>query len=142
MKVVDANVLLYAVNERAEQHAASRGWLNDALSGGDTVGFSWMALLAFIRLSTKHEIFTPALTVEQAMNVVDTWLSARSAVVVEPSADHASLVRRLLSAVGTGGNFVTDAHLAALSLEQRCAVVTYDTDFQRFPGVQSHRPGD
>jgi uncharacterized protein len=142
VKIVDANVLLYAVNVRAEHHDASREWLNSALSGDDTVAFSWSALLAFIKLSTKPEVFDPALTTEQAMDTVDVWLRADAAVLVEPSADHASIVRRLLEATGTGGNLVVDAHIAALALEQGCAVVTYDNDFRRFPGVRSHRPGE
>lgn len=47
MKVVDANVLLYAVNESAEHHEAA-GWFDAALSGQSTVGFSWISLLAFL----------------------------------------------------------------------------------------------
>ncbi|MEP6816977.1 MAG: hypothetical protein ABI873_15660 [Marmoricola sp.] len=39
MKLVDANVLLYAVNEDSDHHKASRAWLDAALSGGATVGF-------------------------------------------------------------------------------------------------------
>ena len=45
------------------------------------------------------------------------------------------MLRRLLDAVGVGGNLVNDAHLAALSLEHRGTVVSYDNDFSRFPGV-------
>ena len=44
-------------------------------------------------------------------------------------------LRELLQAVGAGGNLVHDAHLAALALEQRGDVVSYDNDFDRFPGV-------
>lgn len=35
-----------------------------------------------------------------------------------------------------GGNLVTDAHLAALALENDATVVTGDRDFQRFPGLK------
>jgi hypothetical protein len=37
--IVDANVLLYAVNVRARQHVAARRWREDALAGRETVGF-------------------------------------------------------------------------------------------------------
>jgi uncharacterized protein len=47
----------------------------------------------------------------------------------------------LLRDSGTGGNLTTDAHLAALALEHGAAVVSYDRDFARFPGVTHRLPG-
>ncbi len=72
MKVVDANVLLYAVNEDARHHERSRVWLDSALSGGDTVGFSWVVLLAFIRLVTRSDLFERPLSAESALDCVET----------------------------------------------------------------------
>jgi predicted nucleic acid-binding protein len=40
-----------------------------------------------------------------------------------------------------GGNLVSDAHLAALAVEHRCTVVSYDNDFSRFDGVLWEQPG-
>ena len=57
MKIVDANVLLYAVNSASEHHRASLRWLDGALSGADEVGFAWVPLLAFVRLTTKEGLF-------------------------------------------------------------------------------------
>jgi len=34
-----------------------------------------------------------------------------------------------------GGNLVSDAHLAALAIEHRCGILSFDNDFVRFPGV-------
>ncbi len=62
--------------------------------------------------------------------------------MVEPSVDHARIVRSLLGSVGVGGNLVNDAHLAALSIEHRCVVVSYEGDFARFDGVSLEQPGD
>jgi toxin-antitoxin system PIN domain toxin len=140
VKIVDANVLLYAVNADAPRHGDARRWLDDSLSLGATVGFSWIALLAFVRLSTKPGIFPAPLSTSEALDDVDAWLGAPSAQVVEPTARHPSLVRGLLGAVGVGGNLVNDAHLAALSIEHRGAIVSYDSDFGRFPGVDWELP--
>ncbi len=140
MKLVDANVLLYAVNRDARHHEAARRWLDGALSGADTVAFSWAALLAFVRLATKPGLFPSPLGVDEAFDRIDAWLGAAPAVVVEPTIDHARIVRRLLEAVGVGGNLVTDAHLGALAIEHRCSVVSYDNDFDRFPGVTWEQP--
>jgi uncharacterized protein len=140
VNLVDANVLLYAVNSSALHHERSRRWLDGALSGGDTVAFAWIALLAFLRLSTKRELFPAPLTVEQAMDRVDAWLGAAPAVVVEPTPRHATIVRSLLSPLGAGGNLVSDAHLAALAVEHRCGIVSFDNDFSRFPNVRWEPP--
>jgi toxin-antitoxin system PIN domain toxin len=140
MKIVDANVLLYAVNSAAEHHDASRRWLDEALSGADTVGLSWVPLLAFVRLTTKVGLFPAPLRIEDAMRQVDDWCAAPGAIVIGPTARHPEILSSLLSHVGTGGNLVNDAHLAALALEHRAGIVSYDTDFGRFSGVRWDTP--
>lgn len=140
MRVVDANVLLYAVNRDARHHDVSRSWLDGALSGDDVVAFAWVALLAFVRLSTKAGLFPSPLSVEGALDRVHAWTTAAPAVIVEPTPDHAQILRRLLAGVGVGGNLVNDAHLAALAVEHRCTVVSYDNDFARFEGVSWQQP--
>jgi uncharacterized protein len=141
VKLVDANVLLYAVNVDAPHHEPSRRFLDGALSGADTVAFAWVALLAFIRLATKVALFPRPLTVDEAMDRVDAWLAAAPAVVVDATARHAGIVRHLLAPLGAGGNLVNDAHLAALAVEHQCTIVSYDNDFSRFAGVSWHTPG-
>ena len=140
MNLVDANVLLYAVNTDALHHERSRRWLDDALSGEDTVAFAWIALLAFTRLVTKAGLFPAPLTVPQAMERVEAWLGAAPSVVLEPTPDHARLLQSLLAPLGTGGNLVNDAHLAALAIEHRCGIVSFDSDFGRFSGVRWQAP--
>jgi toxin-antitoxin system PIN domain toxin len=138
MDLVDANVLLYAVNRDARHHQRSRQWLDQALSGAEAVALSRMALLAFVRLSTKIGLFPTPLSPGQAMDRVEAWLDGPS--VVEPTPDHPGIVRRLLREVGAGGNLVKDAHLAALAIEHRCGIVSFDNDFGRFPGIAWREP--
>lgn len=140
MKVVDTNVLLYAVNPMAPDHAPSIAWLDGALRGGATVGFSWMALLGFIRIATARNIFPTPLTAHGAMDRVDAWLAQPGAAVIEPTARHASLLRELLAEAGSAGNLTSDAHLAALSIEHHGSVVSFDRDFQRFDRVRWELP--
>ena len=106
MKLVDAIALLYAVNSDAPLHPRSQRWLDGALSGEDTVAFSWVALLAFIRLATKIDLFPAPLNVDQAMDRVDAWLGADASVLLQQTAHHGAIVRSLLSSVGVGGNLV------------------------------------
>jgi uncharacterized protein len=140
MKIVDANVLLYAVNSASHHHRASLRWLDGALSGADAVGFAWVPLLAFVRLATRPGLFPSPLPAEDAIAQVADWLGAPTAVPVDPTPRHADLLGRMLAVVGAGGNLVYDAHLAALAIEHRASVVSYDSDFGRFPAVRWDSP--
>jgi toxin-antitoxin system PIN domain toxin len=142
VRVVDANVLLYAVNADSVHHEASRSWLDHALSGNDSVGFAWVALLAFVRLATKVGLFPQPLTPSEAMAQVSEWTSAAGAQVLHPGNDHARILEHLLDQLGAGGNLVNDAHLAAIAIERRAEVVSYDADFSRFQRVRWWRPDE
>lgn len=141
MKLVDANVLLYAVNEADPRHAVSVRWLDDALSGTETVAFAWVVLLAFLRLSTKVGVFPRPLPVGVATGIVRLWTGDGPGVVVEPTVRHLDVLAGLLRESGTGGNLTSDAHLAALAVEHDATIISYDRDFLRFPGVRWGEPG-
>ena len=131
---------LYAINESLPQHAGAKRWMEAALRGNDAVGFAWVVLLAFVRLSTLPALFPNPLETSVALDLVDDWLAAGPAVVVHPTARHAAVLRGLLGESGTAGNLVTDAHLAALCVEHSARLCTYDRDFSRFRGVTSFTP--
>jgi len=141
VKLVDLNVLLYAVNAADPKHEASRRWLDAALSGADTVGFTWIVLVGFLRLSTKLGLFPDPLSPDGALDRVREWTAQSSAVVVEPTTRHLDLLASLVAETGTGGNLVNDAHLAALAVEHGATVITFDHDFGRFSGVRWELPG-
>lgn len=141
MVIVDANVLLYAVDSASVAHERSRSWLDDSLAGTEAVGLAWIALLAFLRIGTSASIVSTPMTADEASSQVETWLAAPAAVVAQPTPRHVNLLRGLLHDTGTAGNLTTDAHLAALALEHRADIVSYDRDFARFPGVQHRLPG-
>ncbi|HWH35542.1 MAG TPA: type II toxin-antitoxin system VapC family toxin [Acidimicrobiales bacterium] len=140
MKLVDANVLLYAVNESDAKHDEARTWLDGALSGTETVGLAWVALLAFLRLSTKVGLFPHPLAVADALACVQAWVDQPATVILEATPRHLAIVAGLLGDAGSGANLVNDAHLAALALEHGATVVSYDRDFGRFAGLAWHLP--
>ena len=140
MKLVDANLLLYAVDESSPQHEPARTWLEDALSGTESVGFAWTVLLAVLRLSTQPRIFANPLGVDEAFELVDGWLGEPRATAVHPTARHPAILRALLEPLGTAGNLTTDAHLAALAIEHGAELCSADADFARFPGLRWTNP--
>ena len=92
MKLVDANVLLYAVDTSAPHHEAARRWLDAALSGSETVTLPWLCLLAFLRISTHPGIYPRPLTAEQAVEVVAAWTRRPNVVPDSPTPQHAELL--------------------------------------------------
>lgn len=135
MRLPDTNVLLYAVNRDAPQQAAAERWMAEAFDGPGGTGLSWVVLLGFIRIATRHGIFANPLSLEQALQCVDQWLAHPAARVLEPSARHGALLGRLLLGAGVGGNLTTDAHVAALAIEHGATLGTFDRDFARFAGL-------
>jgi uncharacterized protein len=142
VRLPDVNLLLYALDESSTRHKAARAWLEELLSGAETVAFAWVVLLAFIRLSTHPAVFERPLDVEEALDLVDGWLGQPCATVIAPTDRHTAVLRELLRPLGTAGNLTTDAHLAALAIEHGALLCSCDADFRRFSGLRWFDPLD
>jgi toxin-antitoxin system PIN domain toxin len=136
VRLLDLNILIYAMDESSPRHESARGWLDETLSGSRTVAFAWHVLIGFVRLSTRAAVFERALTVNDAFDVVDGWLAQPCVTVVHPTDRHAQILRGLLIPVGAAGNLTSDAHLAALAVEHGAELCSTDADFGRFSGVR------
>lgn len=140
MWIVDANVLLYAINTESAHHDESRDWLDRSLGGTVPVGLAWSTLLTFLRVSTHPAAFAEPLTAGEAVEQARAWLEAPAAMPIEPTTRHLDVLAGLLAESGTAGNLVPDAHLAALAAEHAATVVTFDADFGQFAGIRWIRP--
>jgi toxin-antitoxin system PIN domain toxin len=142
VKLPDVNLLLYAVDEGSARHGPARAWVEERLSGTETFAFTWVVLLAFIRLTTSPRVFQSPLSTPAALDLVDGWLAQPCTTVVHPTSRHAPLLRDLLEPLGTAGNLTTDAHLAALAIQHGAELCSTDGDFSRFPGLRWTNPLD
>lgn len=136
MKLADTNVLLAAVNRDARGHETAATWLTGSLSGTESTGFAWVALIGFVRIATKTSVFANPLTESEALAFVDEWLVRPNATVLHPGGRHTSLLRELLTSAGAAGNLASDAHLAAIAIEHGAKLATFDSDFHRFADLR------
>lgn len=132
MRLPDANILIYASDSSSRHHAAARAWMEGSLSGAETVGFALIVLLAFIRIGTSPRVMASPLAVHEAFEQVHEWIDQPRAAVVHPGPRHWRIYEDLLGEAGTAGNLATDAHLAALAIEHRARLASFDGDFHRF----------
>jgi hypothetical protein len=137
MKLVDANVLVHAANADAREHTSAQKWVEAALSETEPIGFAWIALLAFVRITTRRGLLRKPLRIADAFGLLGDWLSAHNAVIIHPGENHSAILRSLLEPLGTAGNLTNDAHLAALAIEHGADLVSFDRDFVRFDGLRT-----
>ena len=130
----------YLITGSLPNHPAARRWLEETLSASQPVGLAWVAVLAFLRITTRADIFTDALSAEQALGYVDSWLQQPFVRAVAPGDKHWQILRSLLESSGAAGNLTSDAHLAALAIENGATVYSADNDFKRFAGVRHVNP--
>ena len=141
MTIVDANVLLYAVNAASPQHAAAKAWLDDAMADDPRLGLPWLSLPAFLRIATHPSVFPRPLSVVQALEAVDDWCQAPNVVHPGPRRGFAAAFAHTMTSGSAPGDLVVDAYLAALATQHDAAVATFDRDFARFPKVATVLPG-
>lgn len=133
--LVDANILLYAVDEQSRHHVAARTWLEGALNGAHRIGMPWQSLLAFVRIVTHPRALPVPVAPADAWSFVADWLDSPAAWVPQPGRGYREILGGLVSDLELRGNLVSDAALAALALEHGLAVVSADSDFARFADV-------
>jgi toxin-antitoxin system PIN domain toxin len=138
--LVDANLLVYAANRSAPEHATARKWLDERLSGSAAVGLPWMSLLGFIRLASNPAVVRNPVAPAAAMAQVEEWLACAPAWIPQPGPEHAVILRGLLASPLMTSRLVPDAHLAALAIEHGLTLCSTDGDFVKFAGLRWNNP--
>jgi uncharacterized protein len=138
--VPDANLLLYAYDSSSTQHAKAKAWVENTLSGEDLVGLPWQTAGAFLRIVTNTKLTGQRMSLEEAASVIDQWLEQPNVRMLAPGSGHWPLFRQLMISGQAQGPLMTDAQLAALTIEHGGVLHTTDRDFTRFPGLRCVNP--
>ena len=140
MIVPDINLLLYAYDSDSPFHAKAAAWWQACLSGDDPVIMPEVVAFGFLRVGTSARAFRHPMTAQEAAAHVRSWLEQPVVRIPESAPDRVERVLGLLASLGTAGNLVTDAQIAAVALEHDAVVRTADADFIRFAGLRWLNP--
>lgn len=138
--LVDANLLLYAVDSESSFHRAAKDWLEEVLNGSRRVGFPWTILVAFLRITTHPRALRQPLTASEAWTYVSDWLSSDASWIPLATPRHAEVLGDLLARYDLRGNLVPDGDLAALALEHGLELCSSDSDFARIRELRWTNP--
>jgi hypothetical protein len=138
--IPDINLLVYAHNDRASEHASAKIWWEQCLNGSTPVGLPWVSAMGFLRLMTHPRVLVEPMPVSGAIHQVRSWIDQPPVRLLQPGTRFPALYFGYLEALGTGGNLTTDAWLAALAVEHQATLHSNDGDFSRFPGLRWLNP--
>lgn len=140
MTILDANILLYAYDSASSQHVKARSWVERTFSEAVPVGLPWQTVAAFLRIMTNANLPGERFTPEEAVQIVDQWLEQPNIRLLEAGDDHWALLRQMIVQGQAQGPLISDAQLAALTIEHGGVLHTTDRDFARFPGLRWVNP--
>lgn len=140
MIIPDINLLLYAHNPHAPQHAQAVEWWQQAMNGQELVGLPPEVIFGFLRISTHPRLGTAAVAFTAAERLVRQWLDRPQVRVLQTPADQVDRVMKLMIVVKGQGSLISDAVLAAYAIGMRATLCSNDTDFARFPDLDWRNP--
>ncbi len=138
--LVDANLLLHAVDRTSPDHDAAAAWLTDALNGDRRVGLAWQTIGAFLRLSTHPSAASDPLDAMGAWSHVADWLAAEPVWIPPATEKTAAVLQRLLVHAPASADHVPEAQLAALAVEHDLTLCSTNPGFARFRDLRWENP--
>ena len=136
MKLLDANILLYAYDRSAAHHETCRVWFESTLNADEIVALPWQTIMAFVRIATNPKATRNPLSGVAACTIAESWLTRPNVSVVEPGGRFWEIFCANVGEAQISGPLVTDTALAALALENGAVLCSTDKDFRRFKGLR------
>jgi len=138
--IPDVNLLVYAYNSDAPHHAQAKAWWEHCLRDIQPVALPWAVSLGYLRIMTSRAVLQRPLQINSALRHVRLWLEQPNVHVLQPGPRHLEILESFGQAGVLSSTLMTDAHLAALAIENQATMHSNDSDFARFPGLRWHNP--
>ncbi len=140
MLLPDVNVLVYAYNRDAPEHAAYAECLVGLATSPAAFAMSESVLAGFVRVVTHRRILPAPAPVDDVFAFCADLLARPNCVVIRPGPRHWALFEELCTTTRATGKLVAGARDAALAIEHGCEWVSPDADFARFPMLRWRHP--
>jgi len=138
---VDVNVLLYATDRSSPYYRPAREFVVGRASDPDIFCIAWLTVMSFLRISTHSRIFDAPLTPSEALGNVAALLALPRCRTINEGERFLDVYREVTGDTPIRGNFVPDAHLAAVLRENDVRTLyTADGDFRKFPFLDVRNP--
>jgi hypothetical protein len=138
--IPDVNLLVYAYNSDAPCHQQARGWWEACVRGFQPVAIPWVVAIGYLRLMTSAAVLQRPVEVATALGHLRCWLEQPSVRILQPGPRHLAILSGFCEAGVLSAAVMTNAHIAALAIENQAFVHSNDSDFSRFPGLRWINP--
>lgn len=142
MFVVDTNVLVYAADESAPEHARCRALVETWRPRNGAWYLTWGICYEFLRVVTHPRVMRHPWTITEGARFLAALQDSPGLSVLVPTDRHARVLADVIAEVpGLAGNIVHDTQTAVLMREHGIRrICTRDTDFHRFPFLEPIDP--
>jgi toxin-antitoxin system PIN domain toxin len=140
MNLIDVNLLVYAEDNSSKRNPAAREWFESVMSSRMPIVIPWVTIIAFLRLTTNPKSSPNPLSSGQALIRVQEWLKRDHVRIAEPGLRHWEILSDLIFQFKLVGNSLTDAHLAAMAIENSWTLYSADKGFARYPKLKWVNP--
>ena len=139
MFVVDTNVLVYAADESAPEHARCRSLVEAWRRRNGAWYVTWGICYEFLRVVTHPRVMRHPWTIADGARFLSAIQESPGLGVLVPTDRHSAVLAEVVAAVpGLAGNIIHDAETAVLMREHGIRrICTRDTDLT---GSRSSRP--
>jgi uncharacterized protein len=129
----DINVWLALADENHFHHDSARNyWQN--LSNPE-MAFCRVTAFGFLRLSTHPHVLSRPLTSDEAWGIYRRYRAEDHVTFIEDSEEIDTGFMALSGRPEFAHHLWTDCYLAAFAQFKGCRIISFDTDFNRFPGL-------
>jgi toxin-antitoxin system PIN domain toxin len=138
MFVVDTNILIYAADRDAPEHAQCRKLLEAWRAQTSPWYVSWSIVYEFLRVTTHPNVLRKAFTLKEAWGFIAAVLASPNIGVLIETERHRRAAEETIASLPTvSGNLVFDLRIAILMREHGIkSIYTRDADFHRFPFLE------
>jgi len=134
---LDANILLFASDEDSPLCARAKEILREASQGPEVVYLFWPTIMAYLRIATHPAVFRRPLHSAVAIANVEALIDRPHIQSPGEQDRFWTKFRGVAADTPPKGNFVADAHIAALMQENGVRTIwTHDRDFRMFPNIE------